>query len=41
MSLKAGMTSEEIFSIYMEKNEENIKRQEGNSEKEGYLPNFD
>ncbi|MDD4342998.1 MAG: dUTPase [Eubacteriales bacterium] len=38
MSLKAGMSAEEIFSIYMKKNEENIKRQEGKTEKEGYLP---
>lgn len=36
MSLKAGMSSEEIFSIYMEKNAENIRRQEGESKKEGY-----
>ena len=41
MSLKAGMSSEEIFQIYMKKNEENIKRQEGKSEKQGYLPNLD
>jgi len=39
MSLKAGMSSEEIYSIYMKKNEENVKRQEGKSEKEGYSPN--
>ncbi len=38
MSLKAGMSSEEIFSIYMKKNEENIKRQDGKTEKEGYFP---
>jgi len=41
MALKAGMSSDEIFNIYMEKNAENIKRQEGKSEKEGYLPQSD
>lgn len=38
MSLKAGMSAQEMFEIYMAKNEENLKRQEGKSQKEGYRP---
>ncbi|MDR1093674.1 MAG: dUTPase [Clostridiales bacterium] len=36
MCLNAGMTSDELFKIYLEKNEENFKRQFGTSLKEGY-----
>ena len=36
--LKAGMDAEELFRIYAAKNEENILRQEGLSEAEGYRP---
>ena len=38
MALKAGMTADEMFSIYMDKNKENLKRQEGKSKKTGYKP---
>ena len=36
MCLDMGMTSEELFKIYIEKNEENFKRQYGKSLKKGY-----
>ena len=36
MCLRAGMTSEEMFQIYLRKNEENFKRQYGESSKKGY-----
>ena len=36
MCLKVGMTSEELYEIYLKKNEENFKRQYGTSEKKGY-----
>lgn len=36
MCLKSGMTSEELFKIYITKNEENFKRQYGTSLKKGY-----
>ena len=36
MCLKSGMTSEELFKIYLNKNEENFKRQYGTSDKKGY-----
>ena len=36
MCLSAGMTAEELFEIYISKNEENFKRQVGTSKKEGY-----
>ncbi|HEY8389590.1 MAG TPA: dUTPase [Clostridia bacterium] len=38
MCLQAGMTAQELYEIYLSKNEENIKRQDGNSEKKGYKP---
>ena len=34
--LKAGMTSEELYNLYIKKNEENFKRQYGTSSKKGY-----
>lgn len=37
MCLSAGMTSRELFDIYINKNEENYKRQFGTSIKEGYM----
>jgi dimeric dUTPase (all-alpha-NTP-PPase superfamily) len=36
MCLAAGMNAEEIHSIYLRKNKENIARQEGKSSKPGY-----
>jgi len=36
MCLAAGMDSRELFERYMNKNEENFKRQDGTSEKKGY-----
>lgn len=36
MCIHAGMDAEELFRIYMEKNEENFKRQQGKSQKAGY-----
>ena len=36
MCLRAGMTSEELFDIYMKKNKENFDRQYGRSDKKGY-----
>lgn len=37
MCLSAGLTSEEILKIYMDKNKENFDRQDGKSEKKGYV----
>ncbi|NLE20405.1 MAG: dUTPase [Clostridiales bacterium] len=36
MCLAAGMDAEEMYRIYLEKNRENVARQEGRSEKPGY-----
>ena len=36
MCLKSGMTAEELFSLYREKNKENFDRQYGRSQKQGY-----
>ena len=36
MCLRTGMTSEEMYRIYLAKNEENFKRQYGESAKKGY-----
>ncbi|MDR3293042.1 MAG: dUTPase [Clostridiales bacterium] len=36
MCLNAGLTAEELYARYLEKNKENFKRQEGTSEKKGY-----
>jgi len=36
MCLQAGMTPEEMYTIYKEKNRENFRRQQGKSEKSGY-----
>ena len=40
MCLNAGMTAEELYKIYLNKKEENIKRQDGNSIKKDYRPNM-
>lgn len=36
MCLTAGLDAEEMYRIYMDKNAENIARQEGRSQKPGY-----
>ena len=36
MCLKSGMTAEELFTRYKEKNQENFDRQYGRSQKQGY-----
>ena len=36
MCLQAGMTPEELYTIYKEKNGENFRRQQGQSAKPGY-----
>lgn len=36
MCLRAGMTSQELYDIYMKKNKENFDRQYGKSDKKGY-----
>ncbi len=36
MCLRMGMTSQDVFDIYMQKNKENFDRQYGKSEKTGY-----
>lgn len=36
MCLHAGMTADELYAVYLSKNEENHLRQEGRSEKKGY-----
>lgn len=39
MCLKAGMTSNELYEIYLKKNKENFDRQNGLSNKKGYSVN--
>lgn len=39
MCIDAGMTGEELFQIYRNKNQENINRQQGKSSKSGYKLN--
>lgn len=36
MCLRMGMTSQELYELYIKKNEENFKRQYGTSLKKGY-----
>lgn len=36
LCLKVGMNAEEVFEIYMNKNKENVDRQNGDSSKLGY-----
>lgn len=36
LSMKVGLTAEDVHRLYMEKNSENHDRQDGNSEKDGY-----
>jgi len=38
MCLKLGINAEELYQGYVQKNQENFKRQQGKTEKEGYLP---
>ena len=38
MCIKVGMTPEELYRIYLAKNLENHRRQQGLSEKKGYKP---
>lgn len=41
MCLKVGMNADEVYDRYIDKNKENIKRQYGESKKQGYsLTNF-
>ena len=39
MCITAGMSAQELYGIYMEKNKENILRQEGKGKKSGYMIN--
>ena len=36
MCIRAGMSAEDLFHIYSEKNKENVDRQHGRSQKPGY-----
>lgn len=36
MCIRVGMTSQELYDIYMNKNQENFDRQYGKSDKKGY-----
>lgn len=36
MCIKADMSAEELFNLYLDKNKENFDRQEGTSQKKGY-----
>ncbi|WP_342045293.1 dUTPase [Bacillus sp. OTU530] len=36
LSMKVGLTAEDVYNMYMEKNQENHDRQDGKSSKEGY-----
>ena len=38
MCLHAGMTADELYQIYLEKNKENLKRQTGQSSQKDYRP---
>lgn len=38
MCINAGMSPDELYKIYLNKNEENIKRQNGQSQKKDYRP---
>ncbi|HHW90174.1 MAG TPA: dUTPase [Clostridiales bacterium] len=38
MCLHAGMTAEELYQIYLDKNKENLNRQVGNSSQKDYRP---
>ncbi|TDA68909.1 MAG: dUTPase [Clostridia bacterium] len=37
LCLKAGLSAEGLYQAYLEKNQENFRRQEGTSSKEGYV----
>lgn len=36
MCIEAGMTAEDLYNVYIGKNKENVMRQEGKSQKQGY-----
>lgn len=36
MCLESGMTADDLYEVYVGKNKENFKRQDGTSEKHGY-----
>lgn len=36
LCITAGMDANELYTLYLQKNEENFKRQQGKSEKKGY-----
>jgi len=38
MCLKSGMTADDLYQGYLQKNQENILRQEGKSTRSGYQP---
>jgi len=38
MCIHAGLDADELFRIYTEKNQENLNRQSGLSQKQGYAP---
>jgi len=37
MCLEADMKAEDLYNVYVGKNHENVRRQEGKSEKQGYV----
>lgn len=39
MCLEAGMSADDLYNVYVGKNKENFKRQDGTSEKRGYEVN--
>jgi dimeric dUTPase (all-alpha-NTP-PPase superfamily) len=39
MCNRVGLSADEIYKLYLEKNEENFKRQQGTSQKKGYSVN--
>lgn len=38
LCIRCGLDSQKMFDIYMAKNNENVKRQNGESDKKGYKP---
>ena len=39
MCLEAGMNADDLYQVYLGKNRENFRRQDGQSEKKGYEVN--
>lgn len=39
MCLEAGMSADDLYQVYLGKNQENFRRQDGQSEKKGYEVN--